>query len=80
MIAYKLPEPYRDGITTTVEINFGLRDRIKLLFGQIATVHIETLCEFPPGKVETKTCITIKPLHGGFPVQGAGEVFVTEEA
>lgn len=56
---YGLPEPYRDALHTTVDIHFGLWDRIKVLFGGIPTVRVTTMVENAPGRLETEARVYV---------------------
>lgn len=57
---FKYPGPYNDGIVSNVEIQLGWRDRLRILFGATIYLSVDTLCEFPPGRVESKTRISVK--------------------
>lgn len=50
---FKLPEPYRDAINVDIVIQFDLIDRLKILLGAPVKIKTFTLCENPPGQVDT---------------------------
>lgn len=48
-----LPDWAKDGLVTTVRINFSFRDRLLVLLTGNASVRAWSACENPPGRVET---------------------------
>ncbi len=56
---FKLPEPYRDVIYCNTELHFSWKDRLKILFGSVPTVRVETFVENPPGRLESKSSVLV---------------------
>jgi hypothetical protein len=54
-----LPEPYKDGIYSDIEIRLGWRERLHALIDGIVYVNVRTLVEHSPGKMETETRVKV---------------------
>lgn len=55
----ELPEWARDRLTSVVDIEFGWRDRFRILFGFKVELRVKNTCENIPGRVETETEIRV---------------------
>lgn len=54
-----LPDGFEDQIVNRVEIRFGWRDRLEILFGAPVNLSVETLCEYKPGNVRAETTVDV---------------------
>ena len=54
----ELSTGFGDVIYTDVELHFGRRDRLRLLFTGRAEVRVVTQCEFKPGTVNTRSSVS----------------------
>lgn len=66
-----LPDWSQDGIHVVTDIRMDWRDRLRVLFGAVVTVHTVTFCENLPGKTDSAAQIDI---HSGKPVKALGVV------
>lgn len=57
---YGLPAPYRDAMHTDIDVHFSLWDRIKILFGGVPVLRVNTMVENPPGLLETEVKIYVR--------------------
>ncbi|MEW6737502.1 MAG: hypothetical protein AB1489_39840 [Acidobacteriota bacterium] len=70
----ELPDGYKDKITTFIEVQLGLKDKLKLLLGFSIEVKLVTYCQNVPGKVCSESSARVyreRPLPPGWGVAEA---------
>lgn len=58
-------EEHADTIYTNVKVCFGWRDRLRILFGRPAWLHVEIDCEHLPGRCQSRSSAWVAPLGKG---------------
>lgn len=58
-----IKEGFKDELHTNVEIVFGWKDRIRILFGRIAHCDVRTQTENLPGRCESITHAWVEPIY-----------------
>jgi len=59
---FKYPEPFTNGIHSSIEIELSFSDRLRVLFGATIFLEHDTLTEHGPGRVQSTTRVNVRRL------------------